>query len=122
MPPKKKVFASSRPSAQGHIGQRKNITEVIADSDEEFEHLTVEAEDRYVFFCFPYFSVLMYLYFLDRVDKEEAIEISDIETEVKYDELALIPSSSGTGLPSTPSPIKALLVLFHFVILIIFYT
>ena len=46
------------------------------------------------------------------------IEISDGED----DELALIPSSSGSGLPSgTPSPIKASLVLFHFTF-IIFYT
>lgn len=37
------------------------------------------------------------------------------------DELALNPSSSGTRVPSTPSPVKTSLVLFHFTINI-FYT
>jgi len=57
MPPKssKKVVASAGRTAQGRPGQRKNISsEVVADSDsgDEFEHLAVEAEDRYPFFFF----------------------------------------------------------------------
>lgn len=65
----------------------------------------------------------MRFYFLDSVDKEEVIEISNNNMELEDDdELALIPHSSRTGPPSTPSPIKGLLVLFHFTIIIIFYT
>jgi hypothetical protein len=50
MPPKhrKKASASAAVSIQGRASQRKNTAEVIADSGDEFEHITVEAEDRYV--------------------------------------------------------------------------
>ena len=51
----------------------------------------------------------MPFYFLDSFDKEEAIEISGNEMEVEDDDLAPIPCSSKTGMPSTsiPSPTKA---------------
>ena len=39
----KKVTASSGQFAQGHPG---HVAEVIANSDDEFEHLAVEDEDR----------------------------------------------------------------------------
>lgn len=42
MPPK------SHKKSSGQAGLRKNVSEVIADSGDEFEHLAVEAEDRYV--------------------------------------------------------------------------
>lgn len=50
MPPKnhKKAIANARAPTQGRVGQRKNAAEVITDSGDEFEHLTVDAEDRYV--------------------------------------------------------------------------
>ena len=50
MPPKihKKVIVSSGPSTQGQASQGKNTAEVFTDSGDEFEHLTVETEDRYV--------------------------------------------------------------------------
>jgi len=50
MPPKnhKKVVATSGPSTQGYASQQKYAAEVITDSSDEFEHLTAEAEDRYV--------------------------------------------------------------------------
>jgi len=51
MPPHKKVAAGSGGAARGYPGRRKNISpEVITDTDsgDEFEHLTIEAEDRYV--------------------------------------------------------------------------
>jgi len=60
MPPKgsKKVVASAGRAAQGRAGRRKNISpEVVkSDSGDEFEHLAVEAEDRYTlsFFSFSY--------------------------------------------------------------------
>lgn len=60
----------------------------------------------------------MGIYFLDSFDKEEAIEISDNEWEVEVDGLAPIPRSSRTGMPSIPSPSKALLVLLSFTIII----
>lgn len=70
----------------------------------------------------PLFFGTWVIYFFDSID-EEVVEISDNEMEVEDDdELALIPSSSRTGMPSTPSPIKALLVLFYFTSIIIFYT
>ena len=63
----------------------------------------------------------MNFFFLDSID-EEVVEISDNEMEVEDDdELALIPSSSRTGMPSMPSPIKAVLVLFYFTSFIILY-
>jgi hypothetical protein len=49
MPPKN--HRKSGAPTQGRAGQkRKNVftAEVIADSDDEFEHLAVKAEDRYV--------------------------------------------------------------------------
>jgi hypothetical protein len=49
MPPKnhKKVIASSGPSTQGRVG-RKSVEAIIA-SDDEFEHLAIDAEERYRF-------------------------------------------------------------------------
>ena len=49
MPPKnhKKVIASSGPSTQDVVGQ--NHLEAIIASDDEFEHLAVEGEERYRF-------------------------------------------------------------------------
>jgi len=63
MPPKihKKTVASTGSTTQGRDGQRKNTVEVIADSGDEFEHLTVEAEDRYIQTSFSYL-ILRYLH------------------------------------------------------------
>lgn len=52
---------------------------------------------------------MFFFFFLDSVDKEEAVEICDNEGELDNDELALIPSPRKKGLPSGP-PIKASLV------------
>ena len=63
MPPKnrKKAVASIGALTQGCAGQCKNTAEVIADSGNEFEHLAVEAEDRYVQTSFSYL-ILQYLH------------------------------------------------------------
>ena len=45
---RKKVFTSSHAPAQSCAGECKNAVEVITDSGDEFEHLTVEVEDRYI--------------------------------------------------------------------------
>jgi len=74
MPPRKKVTASSGGAAQGRSGRRKNISpEVVADTDsgDEFEHLTIEAEDRYVstllsFYIYWYLYMDIYLIALMR--------------------------------------------------------
>ena len=56
-----KAIASTRAPTQGHAGQRKNTPEVIADSGDEFEHLTVDVEDRYVQISFSYL-IFQYLH------------------------------------------------------------
>ena len=38
----------SHKKSSGQASRRKSVSEVIADSRDEFEHLTVEAEDRHV--------------------------------------------------------------------------
>ena len=52
MPPKirKNAITSAVTSApsQGQMGQRMNVAEVIAYSGDEFEHLAVKSEDRYI--------------------------------------------------------------------------
>lgn len=48
----KKVIASS-----GQAIQQKNALEVIINSDDDFEHIAVEAEDMYVL---NYFSLLIF--------------------------------------------------------------
>jgi len=68
MPPRKKAAASSGGAAQGRPGRRKNISpEVVADTDsgDEFEHLTIEAEDRYVSTClFIYWYLYIDIYLI----------------------------------------------------------
>jgi hypothetical protein len=58
MPSKNRKYTVTSTSAptQGHAGARKNTVEVIADSSDEFEHLTVKEEDKYVQ---TYFSSLI---------------------------------------------------------------
>jgi hypothetical protein len=61
MPPKlrkKGLQSSGRPPTRGTPGQRKNISDVLADSGDELEHLTVDAEDRY-------FLIFLLLFFID---------------------------------------------------------
>jgi hypothetical protein len=103
MPPKKhkKVIASSGPSTQGVVGP-KHLEAIIA-SDDEFEHLAVEAEERYRFnhIFLRQFSDLIFFFF-DSVDKD-VIEIGNEDD----DELALISHSS------TSFPINASLVFFY---------
>jgi len=68
MPPKnrKKAVASSGAATQGRTGQRKTSAKITADSGDEFAHLIVEAEDRYISILFPvpYSVVFMLFYFL----------------------------------------------------------
>jgi len=68
-------------------------------------------------------------HFLNSIDEDEVIEISNNEIESEdNDELAITPphsprSRGRIGLPSTPSPIKSSFVLFYLAIFIfIFYT
>ena len=67
MPPRKKAAASYGGAAQGRSG-RKNISpEVVADtnSGDKFEHLTIEAEDRYVSTClFIYWYLYIDIYLI----------------------------------------------------------
>jgi hypothetical protein len=121
MPPKnrKKAVKSSAVPTQG-VGQRKNTAVAASDSSDEFEHLTVEAEDKYAWNSCSIFYTYMFFCFLDRIDEEEVFAISDNEMEEDDDELALTPSSHITGPPSTPSPVKALFVLFQLAIFYLF--
>ena len=119
MPPKKhKNFLTSSGSlTQGHVAP--HVVEAVTKSDDEFEHLAVDAEDQSVkLISLHQYSMLMCFYFVDSIDKE-AFEISDNEDD--DDELAIIPHSIRIGPPRTPSPVKALLVFYFTFIITIFF-
>lgn len=50
MPPKqkKKGTVSSGRASQGNVHRGKNVTEVFSDSGDDFEHVAVEDDNRYV--------------------------------------------------------------------------
>ena|SRR6266446_2031551 len=103
----KKAITSTCAPTQGCTGQHKNTTEVITDSGNEFEHLTVDARNRYIQTSFFYF-IFWYLHVfisLTALLRRKCLRSVTMKWKVEDDnELALTPCLCRTGPPSTPFP------------------